>query len=91
MAVSEALSYGLPCILSPQTNITDIIEYGRCGWITEITIEGIANCISKAINDYEQEKDSLIENALKACRDFSWSAIAEKSMKEYSRIINKIL
>lgn len=87
MAVLEALSYGLPCILSLQTNMADIIESGKCGWVTEVSIEGIANSISRAIKDYEQKKDFLTENAMKACREFSWDAIAVKSIKEYSRIV----
>lgn len=91
MAVLEALLYGLPCILSHQTNMTDIIESGRCGWVTEVSIEGIVNCISKAIVDYEQQKDLLMANAQKACKDFLWSAIAEKSVKEYYRIISEII
>lgn len=89
MAVLEALSYGVPCILSLQTNMADIIESRKCGWITEVSIDGIANCISKAIKDYEQKRDLLVENALKACKGFTWDAIAVKSIEEYSRIIGE--
>lgn len=91
MAVLEALSYGLPCILSLPTNMTDIIESRNCGWITEVSIDGIVNCISKAINDFEHKKKLLTENAIKACKEFSWDAIAVNSMKEYCRIMNNKL
>ena len=69
--------------------MADIIESRKCGWITEVSIDGIANCISKAIKDYEQKRDLLVENALKACKEFTWDAIAVKSIEEYSRIIGE--
>ena len=89
MAVLEALSYGIPCLLSQQTNVADIVENNRCGWITEVSINGIVECLKHSIEDYNNNSESLITNALNASKEFSWPNIAYKSIIEYSRIIGK--
>ena len=49
MSVLEALSYGLPCIITPTTNMSDIIKYNASGWICELNIESVYRTISKAV------------------------------------------
>ena len=88
MSVLEALSYGLPCLLTPQTNVADIIEKNDCGWITETSVESICNCILKAIDDFKLRKDLLCGNALEAVKQYDWNFIAAKSIQEYSCLIS---
>lgn len=87
MAVLEALSYGVPCLLTPQTNMADIIEENRCGWITSLTVKDISNTIITAIDDYINHRESLVNNAQKSARQFEWNVIAENSIKAYSHFV----
>lgn len=89
MAVLEALSYGIPCLLSRQTNVADIVKNNRCGWITDVSVNGIVECLKHSIEDYNTNAESLIANALNVSKEFSWANIAYKSIIEYSRIIGK--
>ena len=89
MAVLEAWSYGLPCLLTPPTNVTDIIEREKCGWISDTNVEEICNTILEAIDDYLARRDELRVNSLEAVKQFDWNSIAEYSIKEYSRLVNK--
>ena len=87
MAVLEALSFGLPCILSRQTNVANIIESENCGWITELSIDAICKTIMRAMRDIDNNRDSLSENSFRAARSFTWDSIASLSIREYCRIV----
>lgn len=89
MAVLEALSFGLPCILSRQTNVADIIKQYNCGWITNTTVEDIRSSILLAIDDLKSRRKELMNNALEAAKLFDWNAVAANSIKEYARLAVK--
>ena len=86
MAVLEALSYGLPCLLTQQTNVTEIIENKNCGWVTETSIESISNSIINVIEDFHNRRDELMNNAVDAAKMFEWSAVAVRSINNYAQI-----
>lgn len=90
MAVLEALSYGLPCILTPQTNLADVITEKGCGWIVEPTIESICDGIITAVNYFHEHRKLLMNNALDAARMFRWSSIAAHSVREYTRMMEDL-
>lgn len=89
MGVLEALSYGLPCILTVETNLGEEIEEAGAGWITTLLPEDIADTISVAIEDYQNNRDHLSMKALKMSKRYSWSVIAQNSIEKYQLLLNK--
>lgn len=89
MAVLEALSYGLPCILTEGTNMKSIIEKYNSGWICKIDVEEISKLILKAINDYRNNPNKYIENALKNAKNYEWKKIVDNHLLEYKKEIAK--
>lgn len=89
MAVLEALAHGMPCLVTPQTNMGELINKNNAGWVCELNIEDIANTILKSISDYKNTRDSLSQNALNAVTEFDWDKIAELSIKQYSNFIEE--
>lgn len=87
MGVLEALAHGLPCIITPQTNMADIISSYNCGWITELNENSIAQTIIKAVSDYKQKQIYFNNQALEAAHNYSWDKIAEKTIKLYNTIL----
>lgn len=87
MSVLEALSYGLPCILTPQTNMIEYVINGQCGWQTRLTEEDIYETLVTAISDYQHHSQELQSNALSVSKQFSWENVSRTSLSEYKRFL----
>ncbi|HBM75897.1 MAG TPA: hypothetical protein DD429_10140 [Clostridiaceae bacterium] len=89
IGVIEALSYGLPCLVTSGTNMADEIAAFDAGWIAEMSVRGIAKALKTMLCD----RNSLAvkgQNALKLSQKYSWDAIASISNKKYEELLNKM-
>ncbi|GIP39897.1 glycosyl transferase family 1 [Paenibacillus sp. J31TS4] len=90
LAVLEALSLGVPVLLTPGTNMADDIEKYKCGWKADFSVDGIAEQI---INAYRarSERELYTKNALKYIADkYSWSNVSRRAIEEYEKIVNAV-
>lgn len=87
IGVLEALSYGKTCLITPQTNMADIINKYHCGWVTDLQPQAIAETIVKACEEYREKAESFFNNSLSASKEFSWKEIAKKSIEEYRKVL----
>jgi glycosyltransferase involved in cell wall biosynthesis len=86
MSVLEALSYGVPCLLTPGSNMAD--EVARCGagWPVESSPSAIAAGIVKILASDRQTLQQAGENARRlVAREYTWDQIAQRSVEAYSR------
>lgn len=90
MGILEALSYGLPCIVTPQTNMAEIICDNNAGWVTKVDAHEIANTVMLAYHQYKEKFVEYSHCAYTAATQFSWQEIAAKSITCYASIISKI-
>lgn len=93
MSILEALSFGLPCIVTPMTNVADIITRYECGWVTSLDPHDIADTIKRAIQEFKLAPLNLRQNAQNVSRDFTWDNIGKDSITKYIQAIshNKII
>lgn len=89
MAILEALSYGIPCIITPQTNMEPLIVSNKCGWVTSLDPNDIYKSILQAFNDFTVNKKELFFNARKSVENLTWHNIADKHIEFYKSIIAK--
>lgn len=89
MGVLEALSYGLPCVLTPNTNLGYEVENAGAGWITSCDPSNIAKTIEDAVRSYQSTYNILSANALALSKKYNWNKIAENSIIEYSKSISQ--
>lgn len=85
----EALSYGLPCLITRGTNMLDEVVEFDAGWTAEATIE----CLSETLRTLIIERRCLERkgtNALALSSQYAWDVLAEKSHCEYSRVLNEL-
>jgi len=89
MGVLEALSYGIPCLVTRGTNLGEIIEEYDAGWVAETNVESIGEGLLKAVDERDRWAEKS-ENAVRLVEEnFRWSKVAEAAVSEYRRIIGK--
>ena len=89
VTILDSLSYGKPCIVTKMTNMAELIEEKRCGWVVELTEESIYSVIIKAIEELSIEPNKYFENCRRAASDFSWDKIANQCINLYKEAINQ--
>lgn len=89
MGILEAMSLGLPCLVTRGTSLGEIIERYDAGWVADTSIDSLSKTLIKAIS----QKDSLqvkSQNAQRLVEDnFAWDKISNQTLEIYNKIINK--
>lgn len=86
----EALSYGLPCIVTQGVGLGNLIESYGAGYQCTTTVEGIAQAIEWFLNDMgrlatmSQSAIRLIEENFDVC------LIAQKTVDRYRTMLNNV-
>lgn len=90
VAVLEALSYGVPCIITPETNMAELIKQHNCGWVVNLSASDICSSIERIVLQFHKERKELFDNAIATARMFDWKKIAERTINLYSETISSI-
>lgn len=86
MGLIEALSFGLPCLVTEGTNMATEVNKSSAGWTSDISVDGIVAAFQKLM----AEKEKLHEkgqNALSLSKDYNWNNLARLSSEEYKKIV----
>lgn len=90
MGILEAMSIGVPCLVTKGTSLGEIIEQYDAGWVAEVSAESIAKTLVLAINQ-RSEFYTKSCNAIKLIEDnFSWSIIVKNTIQKYESLIREI-
>lgn len=87
MALIESLSYGIPALVTKGSNMKNEIEEYDAGWTAENNIESVSIALIKMLKDYKNRYKN--NNALNLSKNYFWNKIAEKSHKEFMKIIGE--
>lgn len=89
MTVLEALSYGVPCIVTSGANVEHIIKNNNVGIVTSQNPKDIANSIIKMKKTLENNNNEYIERCQNTIRnEYMWKEIAEKSYNLLSELLS---
>lgn len=86
LGILEALSYGIPCLVTKGTNLGEIVKDADGGWMAETEAQSIADMIEKAVLERAawaqkgQNAGALIEHS------YTWEVITADIVKEYERL-----
>lgn len=87
MGILEALSYGLPCLVTRGTNLGEIIEQYDAGWVAETTVESIAEKLEQAIME-RKKWEIKSKNARRLVEEnFAWDKVAKETLENYRQLI----
>lgn len=86
MGILEAMSYGVPCLITEGTCLGEITRKYNAGWVAKTTEKSIALTLEKAVTDVENWRNKSC-NARKLIIDnFSWNTIASNTLNHYKQI-----
>lgn len=86
MGLLEACAYGLPSIVTPGTNMAEIIDDERAGWVADFNSESIADAINFASHG-KDDYASRASAAFKVAEKYSWRSIAESIHFDYTKVV----
>lgn len=89
MGILEALSYGLPVVITEGTGLTGIVEKYGAGYCAKNTVDSIAEAIKSAVEG-RKDFDKISDNAATAIKDnFKWSLVSKNAVIKYGELIEK--
>lgn len=91
MGILEAMSFGLPCILTKGTSLGEKVELNFAGWMADNDASSIAKAIVRAIDDKEKWP-RMSQNAQRIISDeYMWENVAIHAISQYESITNKLI
>lgn len=88
MGLLEALSYGIPCLITKGANLKNEVENYKCGWTAENSEVSVAKALEDMIKDRQLYEEKGMHAKSLAMR-FSWENIAQKTHDIYEKIIHE--
>ena len=85
VALLEALSYGIPSVVTTGTNMAYEIEKYKAGWTAECNSESIAKAMIGVLEN-SNDLSSIGKNAYRLALNYEWSNIAKKSIEKYKTL-----
>lgn len=86
MGIMEALSYGLPCIVTYGTTFGKYINDNNCGIGINFDSKELFNAIKKMYDD-EKYRDYCSKNSKIVNDTYEWNNIMKKCIKEYKELL----
>lgn len=89
MGILEALSYGLPCLITSGTTLGSFIEAHNAGWVAETNAQSVFEKLIETIdgyNTFNKKSNGAIELV---ANDFSWDNVASEAIRNYFIILNQ--
>lgn len=85
-AILEALSYGVPCFVTPGTNMAEEIAAAGAGWIASLSPSGIAEGLQKVLDADRQTLQLFGTKARQwIVQNHTWPQIASRTTEFYRR------
>lgn len=89
MGILEALSYGMPCLVTEGTTLKDIIENHSAGWGAKTSVESIIAALQQVVEN-DKYRVAISNNARQLAGSyFAWDTIAKATIEIYHQRIEK--
>lgn len=89
LCVLEALSHGVPVIVSPGVNVAADVVSAGAGWLSMVDTNALENTLAQALaSEEERLRRGMVGK--KFSEDFQWPRIAEQLEKMYASVIDNV-
>lgn len=89
MGILEALSYGVPCIITEGTSLGEIVRNYDAGWVAETNSDSIAKTIETAIIEANLLSRKSANAKRLVSENFAWDIISKEAIEKYKSICCK--
>ena len=87
LGILEALSYGIPCLVTRGTTLGEKIEGAGCGLMAETEPVSVAEKIMQMIEGRDRFSE-MSDNGIKFVEEnFSWNVVAQEAVRNYSELL----
>ena len=83
MGILEAMSYGLPCLVTEGTTLAEFIEQNDAGWSCATDSKKIAETITDAVTNRKKFSSMSIDARQSVMTYFSWDTVAKNTVSIY--------
>ena len=90
MGILEALSYGIPCLITTGTTLEKTIKESGAGWVCDTTADAIAQTIIRAVTERETLKDKSYKARKLIADKFAWDNVAKQTINKYKLLLDKL-
>lgn len=89
MAVLDALSYGVPCLVTDGSNMKEAIEEHHAGWGADTNVDSIIAALDCMLQDIDRSPTmKILSNNAKSLADkYSWNNIAMNTHDQYVEFV----
>ena len=86
LGIQEALSYGIPCLITEGTTLGGLVSRYDAGWCAKTEAADIARALKEAVADKSQWQQKG-ENGRKLIQDtFAWNVVAKAAVEKYRQL-----
>lgn len=87
LGILEAMSYGLPCLVTEGTAVGEIVSEADAGWVAKTNAQDIADRLVDAVSERSKWAE-YGKNGRKAVREkYSWDKVAADTVRYYKSIL----
>ena len=83
MGLLEAMSYGIPCIVTRGTSLGEIIEQYDAGWVSETDLNSLVYTISRALGELNQIEQKSVKSRRLVEEKFAWNVVIDETVNQY--------
>ena len=87
MGILEAMSYGIPCLVTEGTTLGEYVNEVDAGWASANNAEEISNILLLASEERDRWKIKGNNGRNSVRDDYSWSNVANFILSEYKALI----
>jgi len=87
VAVTEALSYGVPVLTTKGAPWSFLVDC-QCGWWIDTGEESLVSNLPKALSISDEERLKMGSKAKELASNFDWTNVARQTFSFYSKIIS---
>jgi len=87
MALIEALSYGLPCLVTQGSNMKEIVQDNDAGWTAECETMSLKAGLLHILNSSVENLIEKGKNAYVLSQKYSWDIIAKETHRKFRLLV----